>query len=415
MILKIKGKNQIQGELDIYGAKNSAVSIIPAAILCDGIVTIRNIPDISDVRIMLEILTDIGYDVTFNNHIVTIKKNKKPSWVIKNTKATSLRGSYYFYGAMLSQFKKVSSFLPGGCKLGSRPIDYHLEVFKSLNCSYKIKDNIITIKTRKLKASIINLPYPSVGATINAILASCKAKGTTYITNYAREPEVIDTINFLKSMGSIIKITSDRLEITGVKRLHPTDYTIICDRIEAGSYLLMGCIKKFKYLTVNNVDASLLTSVLDVILKIGGRYEITNNSITVFPPEVVKAINLETGPYPGFPTDLAQVLTVILLQDEATSSITEKIFSDRFSHIYELSKMKANITLDGATYQITGGSKLTKADMEASDLRGAFSLVCASLLVNAFSTISNIEVIFRGYNDFFNNLDKLKLNYSIIE
>lgn len=416
MILKVRGKRKLNGTVRISGSKNSAVAIIPAAILCDENVVIRNIPDIKDVRTLLEILEEQGYSILFENNVLKISTVEKPSVIYKSSKVAKLRGSTYLMGATIGKYHKTTIKYFGGCNLGERPIDYHLAGFKKLNIKIKETNDFLVLKTRKIKSAVIDLKFPSVGATINLVLASVKCCGEVKINNAAIEPEVVDVCNFLVSMGAIINgIGTKNLQIFGVKSLHSTDYTIISDRIEAGTYLILGSLATGEGVTVENLNYEHLTSLINVLQEIGLKLTVESDKITIKNDGNLIPYNLKTGVYPNFPTDLGPLISILFTQIEGESSIEETIFSNRFSHVSELIKMNANILLSNNTLKVSGGNPLKPANVECKDLRGAASLVLASTLTKGYTYINNIDVLFRGYENPLDKLTSLGLKVELIE
>lgn len=416
MKLKIRGKKHIEGTVQISGAKNSAVAIIPAATLTDEPITLYNIPDIADVRIQIDILNNHGYKATFSDNTLKIQRDKTIKKINTNfnDNVESLRGSYYFIGSYLSRYKKIKIKSIGGCNLGPRPINYHLDAFKLMNANYNITNDYIEISTKKLKGATIYLEYPSVGTTINIIIASVLAKGKTIIKNAALEPEVEDLGNFLLRMGAQIEgLGTQTITITGVKKLHGCDYTIISDRIEAATYLAIGAISEGDGLTVSNVDPSHLIAVTDILKKMGHSLSIDRDSITIIKGTSLSPVDIITKPYPGFPTDLNPIFAVLLSQIQGESHIQETVFLDRTSHINELNKMGANIMTRNQTTTITGISDLKCNLVEAKDLRCAAALMIASLLSRCTTTIDNIEYLLRGYEKPIEKLKCLNINARI--
>ncbi|HEY8395523.1 MAG TPA: UDP-N-acetylglucosamine 1-carboxyvinyltransferase [Bacilli bacterium] len=414
MKVKVRGKRRLQGVVEISGAKNSAVAIIPAAVLADEPVTIRNIPDIQDVRTLIGLLQEIGYSVSFNDNVLEVKQLTKIDWEIKSEEVKKLRGSYYFMGAFLGKLKKVKMFTSGGCNLGHRPINFHLEGFRKLGASVKEDGDQITISAAKLEGTTIDLDFPSVGATINLMLAAVKAKGETIINNAAIEPEITDVGNFLISMGAnIAGLGTSTIKIKGVKYLHRTDYTISPDRIEAGTFLILGALSKGKGITIRNVDADKMTALINLLKGIGCRLEIGEKEIFIKSREGLRSFHIVTKPYPGFPTDLGQLITVLMLVIEGESSLKETIFSNRFSHVNELKKMGADIRVEGDTIYVNGPCKLKKATLTAHDLRCAAALILASTLNPGITIIENIDVLLRGYENPIQKFRCLGLNINI--
>jgi len=416
MKLKVRGKKHIEGEVKISGAKNSAVAVIPAAILTDEEITLYNIPNISDVNIQINILKSHGFQTIFNNNTLIINKKKtrrKINTTLEND-TNLLRGSSYFIGAFLGKYKKIKMNAIGGCNIGPRPINYHIESFKKMNVKYKQSLDFQTLKTKKLKGAEINLSFPSVGATINILIASALAKGITKINNAALEPEVIDVGNFLIAMGAQIKgLGTPNIEITGVKKLHGCSYRIISDRIEAGTFLAIGALSDGDGVTVSNIEPLHLISVTNALSQMGHKLDIYSDTIVIKKGENLKSINIETAPFPGFPTDLNPIFSVLLTQLPGNSSIKETIFSDRTSHISELKNMGANITYKNNLTQIEGPTDLKYNNLVAKDLRCAACLLIAALLSRCTTTIDNIEYLLRGYEDIIYKLKCLNINAKI--
>ena len=322
-----------------------------------------------------------------------------------------MRGSYYFMGALLGKIKKVKINNSGGCNLGSRPINYHLDNFQKLGAKLLLNDEEVYLKATKLKGTSIDLEFPSVGATINTMLAAVKASGITIINNAAIEPEIVDVGNFLVSMGAIVEgLGTPIIKITGVKRLHSTDYTIISDRIEAGTYLILGAMSNGNGVRVKNINPTFLISLTNLLEEIGCTVKIYENEIFIKREEQLKPFKVITKPYPGFPTDLGQPLSALMLTIEGTSIIKETIFSNRFSHINELKKMGANIEIVDNEIQITGTPNLHSAKLTAYDLRGAAALILGATLNKGITQIDNIETLLRGYEYPIEKLQKLGLN-----
>lgn len=414
MKVKIRGKRKLEGIVQISGAKNSAVAIIPAAILSDEDVILRNIPNIDDVNTLIEIMRSMGYEITFENNTLYIKAKKRLHYHVQSELVRKLRGSYYFMGSMLGKIKKVRICNSGGCNLGSRPINFHLDSFSKLGAKITYIDDEIYLKATKLKGTTIDLDFPSVGATINTMLASVKAKGKTMINNAATEPEIVDVGCFLNSMGAKISgLGTSKIEIEGVKKLKKTDYTIISDRIEAGTYLILGAISTGKGIRVTNINPSHLLALTNLLEEIGCELKILENEIFIKRGEILKPINITTKPYPGFPTDLGQPLTALMLTIEGESILEETIFSNRLSHIGELLKMNANIFVIENKVHVIGECKLTNASLTAYDLRGAASLILASTLANGTTEISNIETLLRGYESPIEKLSNLGLKITL--
>lgn len=410
----INGNKKIEGSIKNSGSKNSAVAIIPAVVLADNDVTLRNVPNIQDVKTLITILREIGYQVVFSDNVLKIKKRKKIRHHIQSDEVSKLRGSYYFMGAFLGKAKKITIKNCGGCNLGYRPINYHLDGFKKLGAKIKQYPHKIKITAKKLSGCEILLGFPSVGATINIMLACVKADGFTTIKNCAKEPEIIDVGNFLIAMGAkITGLGSDMIVVEGVKRLKGCDYTITSDRVEAGTYLILGAISNGAGITVKGCCPIYLSALIKLLKTVGCSVRVGQNEIFIKKEEALKPFHVTTAPYPDFPTDLGQMISVLATQIKGVSSIKETIFSNRFSHIGELQKMGANITIKDDTIFIQGESELKPAQLMAYDLRGAASLVLAAVLAPGTTHIENIEVLLRGYEKPVEKLSSLGLDIKL--
>ena len=409
----VKKTDLIEGTVRISGAKNSAVAIIPAATLTDEPVTLKNIPDISDVHSLISILKKQGFNIEFKNNILKIHKGKRIKTTFDN-EVSKLRGSIYFLGAFISTYKKIKMNQIGGCNLGTRPIDYHLDGFKKLNILVKKKKDIISLRTKKIIGNIILIKTPSVGTTINLMLASVKAYGKTIIQNASTEPEVTDTGNFLKLMGAKIDgLGTKTITINGVKKLNGCEYTIISDRIEAGTYMALATLKQAKTIKIKNINPKLLTSIIYTFEKMGMNIRTTKNTISISKKDFLHPVKIDTLPYPGFPTDLNPILAACLIGINGTSIIEENIYPERISHINEFKKIGADINKTNNIVTINGKDNFNKADLLSHDLRCAASLIIASLQVNEDIIIDNIEYLFRGYEDVTLKLKSLNINILI--
>lgn len=412
MYLNINNDKIHSGEIDILGAKNSALGIIAASVILDGDITLYNIPDLYDIHVMIEALKQIGFNVFFKNNTLKIT-GEANNFILSNESLSSIRGSYYFYSSLLAKFFHVSSFLPGGCNLGARPINYHLEGFASLGCDYVIFDNHIEIITQELHPNDIHLPFPSVGATINLIILASTILGVTHIYNPALEPEVLDLINFLNHAGAKISIKENYIEIMGVTKLKGIKYKIIPDRIESGSYMLLALTKTFSSISLNNTNYKHLEEVIKTIKNIGGIVRLNKNKITVISPKKITPINITSGVYPKFPTDLIQILAAILSDSYYPSTITDTIFENRYSYLKELKKLNIDVKYHFPSYQVSSSHIFNSAKLKCSDLRGAFSLFTSCFLTHGHFQIQNVDFIFRGYNSFLDNLKKLGVSFSL--
>ena len=412
----IKGNKVLSGEINISGAKNSVVALIPAAILCDESVYIDNVPNISDIDALEEILEYLGVNVKRESHSIEIYSNDMFNQEISCVLASRLRASYYFMGALLGRYKKVSMCFPGGCSIGERPINLHLKGFEKLGAKVVEDNGSFTIVADKLIGDEIFLDVPSVGATINIMLAAVKAKGKTVIDNAAMEPEIVDVVNFLNSMGAKIKGAGTRkLEIIGVKKLHSVHYSVVPDRIEAGTYViiasLLGHNLKISGLIPEHIES--LTSKLE---EAGVKLSIGENYVRVDEVGSYRAIDVMTVVYPGFPTDLQQPMIPFLTQCSGVSHVEETVWENRFMNIPDTVKMGANIeVLDNKLATIRGKTKLVGRDVVATDLRGGASMVICGLIADGKTTITNIEHILRGYEDIVGKLSDVGADIKIID
>ncbi len=404
--LIIKGNNKLQGEICISGAKNSAVGIIPAAILSDSKCIIRNLPDIDDVRYLKELLLQVGAKVkTGNSGELEIDSKGMKSHKVDFEIAKKMRASYYFLGAFLGKFKKAEVPFPGGCDIGIRPIDQHIKGFEALGAKIKVEHGVIKARAAELIGAPIYLDVVSVGATINIMLAACKAKGMTTIENAAKEPYIVDIANLLNAMGANIKgAGTDVIKIKGVERLGGCEHAIIPDMMEAGTYMIAAAATQGDVL-IKNVIPTHLESVSAKLREMGIEVDENEDSIRVRTVSRPKAINLKTIPYPGFPTDLQQPMSVLLSISEGTGIITESIWEGRFKHVDELKRMGANIKVEGRIAIIEGINRLSGSPVHATDLRAGAAMVIAGLAAEGETEISNLRHIDRGYE---NLVEKLK-------
>ncbi|AIE61576.1 UDP-N-acetylglucosamine 1-carboxyvinyltransferase [Bacillus methanolicus] len=405
--LKIAGGYPLKGTVRISGAKNSAVALIPATILADSPVTIEGLPDISDVQILKALLEEIGGKVEFANNEMTVDPSSMISMPLPNGKVKKLRASYYLMGAMLGRFKKAVIGLPGGCYLGPRPIDQHIKGFEALGAKVTNEQGAIYLRADELKGARIYLDVVSVGATINIMLAAVRAKGRTIIENAAKEPEIIDVATLLTNMGAKIKgAGTDVIRIDGVDHLHGCRHTIIPDRIEAGTYLILGAAVGNGIL-IDNVIPNHLESLIAKLREMGVEIESGDDQVFVAPAQKLKAVDIKTLVYPGFPTDLQQPFTSLLTKAEGTSVVTDTIYSARFKHIDELRRMNANIKVEGRSAIVNGPVRLQGAKVKASDLRAGAALVIAGLMAEGITEITGIEHIDRGYSHLVEKLNGL--------
>ena len=410
--LIIKGNRELSGKISISGSKNATLPILAATILAKN-VTLKNIPLVKDIFTMVELLNFIGLKIKISKkkNIIRIKNNEKKINTLAPYKLVkTMRAGVLVLGPLLTKYGHAKISLPGGCAIGSRPVDLHLFALKKLGAKIKIKDGYIIAEAKKgLKGAVIKFPTVSVGATENALLAAVKAKGTTILKNCAIEPEIKDLIIFLKKLGSTIKLKGRKIiikqnETKNSKILH----SIIFDRIELGTYMIASALASKKNLTINKIDPKIIKSEIDVLKKIGVQIMKKKSSIIIKKSKKLKKIKISTRPYPGFPTDLQAQLMVLLTQANGISKIREDIFENRFMHVPELKRMGANIEIKDKTAIIKGPTKLTGAEVMATDLRASVSLVLAGLVADNRTIINRIYHLDRGYEFLENKLRNCK-------
>ena len=404
----IKGGNPLVGEVEIGGAKNAALPIIAAALMSEETVHIDNLPDVRDTNVLLEAMQSIGVMIKREDrHRVTIYPSRINNLVVDGEGVRRIRASYYFIGALLARYKKAEVALPGGCDIGCRAIDQHIKGFRALGADVNIEYGLIKAEAERLKGSHIYMDVVSVGATINIMMVAALAEGQTIIENAAREPHVVDLANFLNSMGANIKgAGTDVIRIKGVSRLHGTDYAIIPDQIEAGTFMFAAAVTKGD-VTVKNVIPKHLESITAKLLEIGCEIEESDDAVRVVAAKPLRHTQVKTLPYPGFPTDMQPQITVALALSQGTSIVTESIFENRFKYVDELTRMGANIKVEGNTAIVDGVSKYTGAKISAPDLRAGAALVLAALAADGYSVVEDIHYIQRGYEDFHLKLQSL--------
>ena len=405
--LKIEGGHTLSGTIKISGAKNSAVALIPAAILSKTSSTILNVPKISDIKYLVEIMKLLNCKVIIKDDIMFIDTSKIEYHPIPEELSQMMRASYYYMGAMLAKFKKAEISFPGGCKIGNRPIDLHLKGFEKLGVIVRQEKNKYILTAKELIGTKIYLDFASVGATINLMLAAVGAKGTTIIENAAKEPEIVNIASFLINMG--VQITgagTSTIKIEGKKDLDNAIVEVFPDRIEASTYLIAGALIG-KDLTIEGVIKEHINAVLEKLLEVGAKYKVDNNRITISKIKKVKPTNIKTLVYPGFPTDVQQPFTTLLTQAEGTSTVIETIYESRFKNTEYLNMMGAKTTYNGNKLIIYGKTKLTGTEVYANDLRGGASLVLAGLIAKGTTIIDNTEHILRGYEDILIKLQKV--------
>lgn len=413
--LIIEGKQELTGTIKISGAKNSVVALIPAAVLSDGKCTIYNVPNISDVHRLIEMLKILKVEIKFENETLYIDNSKAINAEIPEEHATKIRASYYFMGSLLAKYNSSEISYPGGCSIGARPIDLHINGFSKLGATTKIEDNKYKITAKKLTAADIFLDIASVGATINIMLAATKARGTTHIYNAAKEPEIVNVASFLSSMGAkIYGAGTSEITIEGVKKLGDGIVEVIPDRIEAGTYLMIGSLLG-KNLIIEGIVKEHLGSVITKLKETGCNLEIKGSTININKVKKLKAVNVKTLVYPGFPTDLGQPMSALLTQCEGESFFEETIYENRMRHIKHLNAMGANIKLFDRSAIIYGKTPLVGRNVIATDLRAGAAMLVAGMIAEGTTVISNIEHILRGYENIVEKLSQVGAKVKIIE
>lgn len=397
----IKGGMPLCGDVSIGGAKNAALGILAAAIMADETVTIENVPNVRDTRALLQTFEGIGAKVKYvYNNSVQINGQSINDVIVDNDSIKKIRASYYLLGALLGKYRRAEVALPGGCNIGSRPIDQHIKGFRALGANVEIKGGMVIAEAKELKGSHIYLDVVSVGATINIMLAACMAEGNTIIENSAKEPHIVDVANFLNSMGANIKgAGTDVIRIKGVKHLSGTTYSIIPDQIEAGTFMFAAAATKGD-VTIRNVIPKHLESISAKLIEIGCEVTEYDDAVRVVGHPNLRSTNVKTLPYPGFPTDMQPQMAVVLALANGSSMVTESIFENRFKYVDELTRMGARIKVEGNTAYIEGVLGLTGAQVASPDLRAGAALVIAALAADGISIIDDIQYIQRGYEDF---------------
>ncbi len=404
----IKGGSPLVGEVEIGGAKNAALAILAASIMTDETVLIENVPDVRDIKVLLQAMESIGVIVNkVDRHTYKINGSQINSLTIEDDYIKKIRASYYLLGALLGKYKEAAVALPGGCNIGSRPIDQHIKGFKGLGASVKIEHGLIVTSAQQLIGNHIYMDVVTVGGTINVMMAAVMAQGQTIIENAAKEPHVVDLANFLNSMGANIKgAGTDIIRIKGVEKLHKTEYAVIPDQIEAGTFMMAAAITKGD-ITIKNVIPKHLESITAKLIEIGCEVEESDDAVRVVSSKPLQHTQVKTLPYPGFPTDMQPQISVVLGLSMGTSIVTESIFENRFKYVDELTKMGADIKVEGNTAIITGVSSYTGASVTAPDLRAGAALVIAGLAAEGITVVDDIKYIERGYEDFNLKLKKL--------
>ncbi|MCD7836263.1 MAG: UDP-N-acetylglucosamine 1-carboxyvinyltransferase [Lachnospiraceae bacterium] len=412
----IKGGNPLVGEVEIGGAKNAALPILAASVMTDETIYIDNIPDVRDTNVLLRAMQSIGVQCRHDGrHKVVLNSANITNLIVEDENIKKIRASYYLIGALLGKYRHAEVTLPGGCDIGCRAIDQHIKGFRALGADVRIEHGLIKTKADRLVGSHIYMDMVSVGATINIMMAAVMAEGMTIIENAAKEPHVVDSANFLNSMGANIKgAGTDVIRIRGVSRLHGTEYTIIPDQIEAGTFMFAAAVTKGD-VTVKSIIPKHLESITAKLLEIGCEVEEADDCIRVVASKPLQHTQVKTLPYPGFPTDMQPQITVALSLSRGTSIVTESIFENRFKYVDELTRMGASIKVEGNTAIIDGIEKYTGASISAPDLRAGAALVLAALSAEGYTTVDDIRYIQRGYEDFHIKLHGLGAQIELVE
>ncbi len=414
-VIEIDGGHKLTGSIRVSGAKNATVALIPAAILTDEEVTICNVPEITDTNDLCAILNTLKVDTKRASESIIINPSKMENTEITEEFSKKLRASYYFMGALLGKYGKAAMYFPGGCSIGARPIDLHLKGFEALGAKVTVDKNKYTVEADELKGANIYLDIASVGATINIMLAAVKAKGKTIIDNAAKEPEIVNVATFLNNMGA--KITgagTSTIKIEGVDYLHQCFHEVIPDRIEAGTYIIIGALSGAP-LKVDNIIPEHIDSLISKLEEIGVNLELGSDYVIINSKDSYKSTNIKTAVYPGFPTDLQQPFTVLLTQSSGKSKVTETIWENRFMHIPYLNDLGADITIKNQTATILGPTKLKGCQVVATDLRAGAAMIAAGLKADGRTTITNAEHILRGYEDIVEKLSEVGAKIRIKE
>ena len=410
----VKGPCKIKGEISISGSKNAALPILASTILFENEVIIKNLPRVKDINTMINLLKSLGSEIKFNKNrkIVKITKKKKQNVFASYSLVRTMRAGILVLGALVAKHQKSITSLPGGCLIGARPVNYHLNALKKLGMKYDIKKGYIHAHTKeKLKGAKIRFSKISVGATENTIIAACLAKGITILRNCAIEPEIIDLINFLKSGGAKIKFIGKRtVKIEGIKSLESTSYSVMSDRIETGTFCVAACLTGGN-LKINNFDPKIIKTELSLLKKVGAKIKVAKKQIHISGPKKIKNLtNLVTKEYPNFPTDLQAQFMVLLCKAKGKSSITESIFENRFMHVAELRRLGAEILIKKNKAFISGDTNFQAAELMSSDLRASVALVLAAIVAKGSSIINRIYHLDRGYENIENKLRKVGVN-----
>ena len=406
--LEVFGAAKLKGEIRISGSKNASLPILAATLLSDKKISLTNLPKVKDIETMILLLKSLGSTIDDNKKILTIKNNKQTKTFAAYSLVKTMRAGILVLGPLLAKFGKAKVSLPGGCAIGTRPVDIHLQALSKLGVKYKIIQGYVHANAPKgLIGANIKFPKVSVGATENLIIASCLAKGKTTLSNCAIEPEIKDLVNFLINMGCNIKWTAKRtIKIDGVRNLREIKYQVMPDRIEAGTYLIAAALTEGN-LKIIGIDPKIISTEIDILKKVGAKIVQKKNEISIQGSKKIKNINIKTSPYPGFPTDLQAQMMVLLCKANKRSYIREEIFENRFMHVAELNRMGAEISIHGNKAIIEGNVKFEAAELMATDLRASVSLILAALSAKGKSIINRIYHLDRGYEDIEKKLKKV--------
>ena len=413
--IKINGGKELKGTIKISGAKNSAVALVPASLLSDGIVTIDNVPNISDIDALNEILEYLGAKVKREDGKMIIDQTNLVNKEIPETKSKKLRASYYFMSALLGKYKHVEMYFPGGCAIGARPIDQTLKGYRALGAEVIEEGNKFTIEAKELIGAEVSLDMPSVGATINTILVAVKAKGVTTILNAAKEPEIVNVATFLNNMGAKISgAGTSEITIKGVSKLGNGFAEVIPDRIEAGTYTIAGALMGNK-LKIENIIPDHIESLTSKLKEMNVPIEIYDDYLIVSKADKMKKVTIKTLGYPGFPTDLQQPMTTLLIGCNGTSTLEETIYENRFQNVPFLNEMGADIIIDKRKIYINGPKQLLGKEVIATDLRAGACLVLAGLKADGITIIKDVEHILRGYENIIEKLRNIGANIVLVD
>ena len=406
--LEVLGANKLKGQINISGSKNASLPILAATLLSSKKIYLNNLPKVKDIETMINLIQSLGSKVKFDNKKLIIDNSKQQKKIASYNLMKTMRAGILVLGPLLAKFGSAKVSLPGGCAIGTRPVDIHLKALSKLGVKYKIIEGYVHATAPKgLKGSKIRFPKISVGATENLIIAASLAKGTTILSNCAIEPEIKDLINFLNKAGCKIKwITKRSIKIQGVSKVNETNYKIMFDRIEAGTYLVAAAVTEGN-LTIKNVVPSIIQTEIDILKKIGAKISIKKGDIHIIGNKKINNINIKTAPYPGFPTDLQAQIMVLLCKANKKSLIKEDIFENRFMHVAELNRMGANISTNGNKAIVEGNINFAAAELMATDLRASVSLILAALTAKGKSVINRIYHLDRGYESLEKKLKKV--------